>query len=52
MGISETQLLGTRDALQALLLYHVSLKFIPMANMKKNTKVPMVLLNKTLTVNM
>ena len=52
MEVSEAQLLGNPAALTSLLLYHVSLKFIPMANMKAGMTVPMVLLNKTLNVSM
>jgi hypothetical protein len=50
MNISESVLLGNRDALQALLLYHASPKFIPLDDMKPGTKVPVVLFNKTLDV--
>jgi hypothetical protein len=52
MNITEKQLLGNPSALTSLLLYHVSLKFIPLNNMKPGILVPMVLLNKTMNVTL
>jgi hypothetical protein len=48
MNVTEKELLSHREALTALLLYHVSLKLVP--DLKTVRSLPMALLNKTLNV--